>query len=158
MKIIKQMGIEMPNNVEVADVTRRLKSDNVKLMDDVRVILLASIDNQIKVNLTFTILSKNLSKPYASYEVDTVLDKEEIPQPGRNDVEIWGNVSKALEQNPGFSADDAWLQVAVGKASKKWKFFMEADSDSSFSFSIIIPGRSTPLEAQVQWTSFFYIV
>lgn len=146
----------MPNTIEVADVTRRLSSDNVRLTSDTRVVLCAYLDDQKKVNLLFKVFTGNLSRPYGSYEVEEVLDIQELPQPTGNKQQ-WEKVRKLMQQNDQLSPDDAWFIVAIGNAVRKWKFSMEEDTESSFSFSISVPRRSSPLEAKVQWSRFFHI-
>ncbi len=148
----------MPNTVEVANVTRRLKSDNVRLMSDARVTLLASLDDQKKVNLFFAVYCDTgvKLKHIDTYEVDTVLDVSELPQPSGNKQQ-WERVRVLIQQNDKLSLDEAWLQIAVSNAAHKWKFSMEENTETSFCFSITTPKRSTPLEARVEDGNFFII-
>lgn len=145
----------MTNRIEIANITRRLLSDEVHLVRGTRVVLLASLDDQRKVNLFFDVYEADASRLYATYEVDTVMETWELPRPTGNKQQ-WERVRKLMEQNGKLSADDAWLQVAISNATRKWKFSMEEESGSAFSFSITVPGRRMPLEARVERGTFFF--
>lgn len=106
--------------------------------------------------MLFNIYRGDVARVYDNYDLDAVLEVSDLPQPTGNKQQ-WERVRKLMEKDDKLSPDDAWLQIAVENATRKWKFSMEADSETSFYFSITTPKRSTPLEAKVEQGKFFFI-
>ena len=145
------------NTFEIADVTRRLSSGDVALVNVTSVKLLAGIDKHKKVNLFFQVYCPGLSGPYKTYEVDTVLERSDLPDPAGNQQQ-WKMVGEKVRENSQLSLDEAWLLVAMKNAIRKWKFSIEEEADDIFSLSIKVPRRSDSLDARVDDKRLFKIV